>query len=141
MKRLLPLIALAVSAASFGQQPQPQPGDDPIGRQLFPPELVMSHHEEIGLQDKQRSAIRAEVVKLQSRVIDLQFQLGDESEKMVALLRGTPIDEAKVLEQADKVMALEREIKRLHLSTLIRIKNTLTPEQIAKLQEIRKRAP
>jgi Spy/CpxP family protein refolding chaperone len=60
---------------------------------------------------------------------------------MVNLLRGVPIDEAKVLEQADKVMAVERDVKKMHLSMLIRIKNLLTAEQIAKLQEIRRKAP
>ena len=51
----------------------------------------------------------------------------------------TPIDEARVLEQADKVMAQEREVKKMQLSMLVRIRNLLTPEQIAKLQEIRRR--
>jgi Spy/CpxP family protein refolding chaperone len=43
-----------------------------------------------------------------------------------------------VLEQADKIMGLEREVKRAHLTLLLRIKNTLTPEQIAKLEAMRK---
>ena len=59
--------------------------------------------------------------------------------KMASLLRSTPIDEARVLEQADKVMAQEREVKKMQLSMLVRIRNLLTPEQIAKLQEIRRR--
>jgi len=42
-----------------------------------------------------------------------------------------------VLQQADKVMALEHDIKKIQLTLLIRIKNTLTPEQIAKLRQLR----
>ena len=36
-------------------------------------------------------------------------------------------------------MSLEREIKRAQLTLLIRIKNSLTPEQLAKLDAFRKR--
>ena len=71
----------------------------------------MGHQDEIGLQEKQRAAIRAEVVKVQTRFIDMQWQLSEEGEKMANLLRAVPIDEAKVLEQADKVMTLEREVE------------------------------
>jgi Spy/CpxP family protein refolding chaperone len=138
--RQLFIAILLLSIPAFGQQP-PAPNDDPIGRQLFPPELVMGHQEELALQEKQRAAIRAEVVKVQTRFIDLQWQLSEDSEKMVNLLRGLPIDEAKVLEQADKVMAVERDVKKMQLSMLIRIKNLLTAEQIARLQEIRRKSP
>jgi len=138
MKRLF-ITLLFLSISAFAQQPPPN--DDPIGRQLFPPEMVMGHQEELGLQEKQRTAIRNEVHKVQSRFVDLQWQLSEDSEKMANLLRSTPIDEAKVLEPADKVMAQEREVTKAQLSMLVRIKNLLTPEQIAKLQEIRRRTP
>jgi len=138
MKRLF-ITLLFLSISAFAQQPPPN--DDPIGRQLFPPEMVMGHQEELGLQEKQRAAIRSEVHKVQSRFVDLQWQLSEDTEKMASLLRSTPIDEARVLEQADKVMAQEREVKKMQLSMLVRIRNLLTPEQIAKLQEIRRRTP
>jgi Spy/CpxP family protein refolding chaperone len=139
MKRLF-IALLFLSISAFAQQP-PQPNDDPIGRQLFPPEMVMGHQEELGLQEKQRAAIRSEVHRVQSRFVDLQWQLSEDTEKMANLLRSTPIDEARVLEQADKVMAQEREVKKMQLSLLVRIKNLLTPEQVAKLQEIRRKTP
>jgi hypothetical protein len=37
-------------------------------------------------------------------------------------------------------VAGEREIKKIHLSMLIRIKNSLTPEQVAQLRQIRSAA-
>ena len=136
MKRALLLLFVAGSALA---QQQPQ-GDDPVSRQLFPPELIMANQEELQLQEKQRATIRSEVVKLQGKVVDLQWQLSEDAEKLATALRTTPIDEAKALALADKVMAQEREVKRLHLAMLIRIKNALTPEQTAKLVEIRKRS-
>jgi hypothetical protein len=49
------------------------------------------------------------------------------------------VDEAAVLAQADKVMGLEREVKKAHLALLVRIKNLLTEAQKAKLTELRRR--
>ncbi|HSP16086.1 MAG TPA: periplasmic heavy metal sensor [Thermoanaerobaculia bacterium] len=128
------LVFLPFSAVA---QPQPHPQDDPIGRFLFPPELIMAHSQDIGLQDKQRDIVKSEVQKAQSRFFDLQWQAKEETDKMVKLLQQSPLDETKILEQADRVMSLEREIKRTHLSLLIRLRNMLTPEQQGKLQQYR----
>ena len=115
------------------------PGPDPIAETLFPPDLVMRHASDIALDDSQRSAIREAVQKAQSRFTDLQFDLQPEAERMVRLLQARPIDEAAVLAQADKVMSLEREIKKAHLSLLVRIKNQLTAAQQEKLAALRRR--
>jgi len=146
MKRLLILTTMVLACSAVWAQSMPAPAphppgppeQDPIANQLFPPELIMGHQDELQLQEKQRTAIRAEVVNLQTHVVDLQWQLSEAAERLATLLRSTPIDEAKALEQADKVMGIEREIKRLHLGTLIRIKNALTQEQIALLRQLRR---
>jgi Spy/CpxP family protein refolding chaperone len=129
LKRLALLLFIALPALAE---------DDPIGRYLFPPDLIMGHSQELNLLDRQRAAIKAEVQKAQSKFIDMQWDMKEETEKMVKLLQQTPADEARILEQADKVMALEREIKKTQLSLLIRIRNVLTPEQVAKLEELRR---
>jgi hypothetical protein len=49
------------------------------------------------------------------------------------------VDETQVLEEVDRILALEREMKRTQISLMVRIKNTLTPAQQAKLMEIRSR--
>ena len=133
IKRLALLLFVAVPL--FAQQPPP---DDPIARYLIPPDAIMAHSGELNLADKQRAAIKAEVQKAQSKFIDMQWDMKEETEKMVRLLQQTPADEARILEQADKVMALEREIKKTQLSLLIRIRNALTAEQVAKIEEIRR---
>jgi Spy/CpxP family protein refolding chaperone len=99
----------------------------------------MGHSQELNLQEKQRAAIKSEVQKAQSRFFDMQWDMKEETEKMVRLLQQSPADEARILEQADKVMALERDIKKTQLTLLIRIKNVLTAEQVAKLDAIRRR--
>ena len=128
------IAALLFPIALFAQAP---PQDDPIGRFLFPPELIMAHAQELGLQDKDRVAIKDEVGKAQSKFFDLQWQAKEETDKMVKLLQQSPADEAKILAQADRVMALERDIKRTHLTLLVRLRNMLSPEQQAQLQRLR----
>lgn len=144
MTRFLLLFVL-LPAASLIAQPQPQPGprpspeNDPIAKYLIPPELVMTHSQEIALTEAQSNAIKAELRKTQSKFLDLQWDMQEQSGRMIQLLQQAPVDEAKVLEQADKVMSLEHEIKRTQLTMLIRLKNQLTPAQINTLMSIRDR--
>ena len=137
MKSSLFILLVLAPLALFAQQPSPADAD-PIGRYLIPPELVMSQSEQIGLNEKQRATIKGEIRKMQTKFIDAQWDLQEETGKMTRLLQQSPADEGKILEQADKIMALEREIKRTHLALLVRIKNTLTAEQIAKLEALRR---
>lgn len=129
MKKIL-FVLFFVCAAAFAQ-------DDPIGQQLFPPDLIMAQSQKIHLDDKQRAAIKSEVHSAQSKFIDLQWDLKEAGETMAQMLQQTPIDEHRVLAQADTVMGLEHQIKKIQLTMLIRIKNALTPEQIAQLRQLR----
>jgi len=138
MKRFLCVLCVSVvSVVAYSQQP-PQ-DDDPIGKQLFPPDLIMSQAQRLRLDEKQRTIVKNEVQKAQAKFFDLQWEAKEAGEAMSQMLQQTPIDEAGVLAQADKVMSLEREIKKIHLSMLIRIKNSLTAEQIAQLRALRGR--
>ena len=127
------LIALSVSGRAQ------QPGHDPMAEHVFPPELVMRHAGDLALDERQRNAIKEAVQKAQSRFVDFQFDLQGEAERMVKLLQARPVDEAAVLAQADKVMGLEREVKKTHLALLVRIKNLLTPAQQERLAALRKK--
>ena len=126
------LLALFAAAAPAAE------GEDPFASYLFPPDRVMAKSQEIGLEDAQRRAIRDEVQKVQPKFTDLQFELQDESGKMVRLLQGSPVDEARVLEEVDRILALEKQIKKLQVTLLVRIKNILTPAQQARLTDIQK---
>ena len=122
------------------QEPPPQP-PDPIAGNLFPPELVMQHRRELSLTDEQKAAIRDESIKASTRFNELQWQMQDEMEAMATLMRGPVIDEQKALAQLDKVLNIEREVKRTQLGLSIRIKNKLTPEQQMKLHELQRNPP
>ena len=131
MKWLLLLLPVAALAQ---QQPRPE---DPISKYLIPPELVMAHAQDVGLTEAQSAAIKKEVRATQTKFLDLQWDMQEESGRMTQLLQQTPVDEAKVLDRADKIMALEREMKRAQLTLLVRLKNLLTPAQVAKLKMLR----
>ena len=124
-----------------GRPPGPGPGQGPEdwGRSFFPPELVMQHQSEIGLQDSQRAALTSAIQQAQGKFMDIQWKLSAEGEKMGRLLQGTQVDEAAVLDEVDRILNLEREIKRAQVGLMVRIKNTLTPEQQKKLADIRGR--
>jgi TonB-dependent SusC/RagA subfamily outer membrane receptor len=112
--------------------------DDPFASHLFPPDLIMSHQREIGLQDSQRTAIVNELQRAQASFVPAQWKMSGETERLETLLQSPTVNEALVLEQIDRVLAVEREIKRAQVGLLIRIKNTLSAQQQAKLAELRK---
>lgn len=123
-----------------GAPPRP-PHPDLIGENLFPPDLVMSHQQAIGLDENQKTSIRSEILKTQTRFTELQWQLQDAMESLGSLLKSNTVDEQQVLAQLDKVLNSEREIKRAQVGLMVRIKNKLTPEQQARLRQFREGGP
>jgi Spy/CpxP family protein refolding chaperone len=117
-----------------------QKPDDPIGENLIPPDLLLRHQQEIGLSADQKEFIKTEILKAQARFTELQLQLADEAETMISLVKQDRVDEQQTLLQLDKILNLEREIKRAQFALVIRIKNRLTPEQQSRLQELRSKA-
>ena len=115
--------------------------EDPFARYLFPPELVMANQQAINLTDRQRSAIQQAMKDAQGKFIDAQFKMSGEGEKLQRLLQGTSVDEAKVLDQVDRVLTIEREIKHVQLTLMIKIKNQLTADQQATLTSLRGSQP
>jgi Spy/CpxP family protein refolding chaperone len=150
---LTPLVLLIAPALRAQQQspqkpqiivdgvPQPdtrtQPAQDPFARFFIPPELVMQHQAEIGLTDAQRSTLMTAIQQAQSKFVEVQFKLAAEGQKLVGLLQGATIDESQTLDEVDRILALEREMKRAQVGLLVRIKNALTPVQQAKLMQVR----
>jgi len=138
MKALLCTFALVAGAGlARAEPPHPSKPEDAIAARLFPPELIMQHQQELAIDDKQRAAILREVEKTQSAVLPLQWQMGAAAGELSKALDEPKLDEARVLAQADKVMDLERQLKRAHLGLLVRLRNALSDAQRAKLKELR----
>jgi len=115
----------------------PVPPMDPLGDVMFPPELIMAHAREIGLTDEQKAFMRGEIQKTTTRFLELQWQLQDAMEALHQIMKPNSVDEQQALSQLDKVLDTERQIKHLHFSLGIRLKNQLTSEQQTKLRAMR----
>ena len=126
---------------AHAQGPRPGFAPDPVGEQIVPPELVMQHQAAIHLTETQRTALIAEVKRVQASAVDQQFEMQRAVERLVDALKADKPDEKQVIAQLDAVLAVEREIKRLHIGLAVRIKNLLSPEQLSQLRALRAGAP
>ncbi len=143
-RRFALLMALGLTAGSLHAQavaparPEPPRPEPTFEEQLFPPELIMQHQGELALTAEQRGAITDAVKRLQAQVIDVQWQMQYEQQKLAELLSQSPVEEQTALAQVDRVLDLERQVKKAHLGALIRIKNTLTAEQQRQLMALKR---
>jgi Spy/CpxP family protein refolding chaperone len=142
---LLLLVSLTASGPLVAQVPPVRPGPaaqplrtDPMEDALFAPELVMQHQRAIGLTTEQRTAITDAVKALQAQVVEFQWAMQEEQQTLTELLGQPTVAEATALAQVDRVLEIERQIKRTHLAALIRIKNTLSAEQQQQLRGLRR---
>jgi hypothetical protein len=142
IRSLLALALLASQAVAFGgpggggpDDLGPRPGS--FLRLLYPPRIVMRYATDIDLTANQKEQISEQVRETQKELIDVQWKLGEASNELEKLLEAERIDERAALAEAQKVMAIEQEVKERHLRLLIRIRNLLTPEQRAKLRMLR----
>lgn len=117
-------------------QPVP-PKPDPLAQLMFPPDLIMGHARQLGLTDEQKAFMRGEIQKTTMSFNELQWKLQDQMELLHEAMKSTSVNEQQVLAQLDKVLDVEREIKRLHIGLAVRLKNRLTPEQQEQLQKMR----
>lgn len=144
MKPTIPvLIATLIATALpvFAQGPGPsdrRPGRD---MPLFPPELVMRHAQALDLGEEQRETIIAEIQKMQSGVVPIEWELREQTQVLQEILAAYPVDERAALERIERVHDLELQIKKQHMGLLIRIKNLLSDAQRAELEELRRHAP
>jgi len=136
-RKQLFVLALAALIASpvFGFGPV---RPDPIGRLLFQPELIMEYRSKLELTEQQQDVLKTELQNAQAAIFDFKWQLNEESGKLKKILQTIPIDEDEMLAQSDRVMQLERKIKRVHLALLARLKNMLSEQQIQMLRELRR---
>jgi Spy/CpxP family protein refolding chaperone len=126
------MLMLVAPPAAFAQEGV----EKLLGQHLFPPELVMQHQRSIELKPAQRTAITEAIQQVQAKVVELQWRIQEEAQKLSELVQATSPNEEAVLAQMDRVLATEREIKRAHMTLLVRIKKALTLEQQAALRAL-----
>jgi Spy/CpxP family protein refolding chaperone len=139
MKRTLvvTLLAVALGVAALPAQ-NPRAGEDAMAKLLFDPQLVLRFAKEISLQPAQRTALVNAMKEAQGDMLDLQLQMAERHEELLKAMEALRVDETAALALVDKVLELEREMKKEQLQLLIRTKNALTREQQDRLRELKK---
>lgn len=132
----LPCLILMLFLGGAPLQAQ-RPPADPIGENLFPPDLIMRFQAELGLSDETRQAMMDDLQKAQPRFEQLNQQLQSEMAALAALLKNERVELEATLAQSDKMQKLEREQRHVQLTLMISLKNRLSPEQQAKLRTLR----
>jgi len=127
----------APGADNLPNRPPHPPNPDPLAHLMFPPDMIMNHARQLNLTDDQKAFMRSEIQKTTASFQDLQWKLQDQMELLQETMKSTSVNEQQALAQLDKVLELEREIKRLHIGLAVRLKNRLTPEQQDQLHKMR----
>ena len=130
-------LGILLGAAPAAAQAVPRAEADPFAAVLFPPELIMRHARAIRLNDEQRTTITRHIEQLQSRVVKMQWQLTEQMQALQETLARSGVDQDRAIDQLNRVLDTEKDIKKAHLEMLIRIKNVLRPEQQAELTRLR----
>jgi Spy/CpxP family protein refolding chaperone len=125
---------LAIAQPALGQNPKP---DDAFAQALFDPQLVLRHAQTIGLTGAQRRIILDALKATQTELGPLQAEMTEPALDLVELLNQSKVDETKVASTISQVLTIENEVKKKQALLLVRIKNALTPEQQARLRELR----
>lgn len=124
-----------LTAALGAGAPPLRAADDPFGAQLFSPELIMGHQADIQLKESQQRAIINEMKRMQSEMVEIQFKMKAAGAGFEGALSASKVDEAKALAALQELMKIENELKVLHVTGMVRIKNALTREQQEKLRK------
>src|SRR5438094_8502872 len=119
MTRRIPACAMllvAIMLSSLGPRAlrAQEASDKALGENLFPPELVMQNQQKLGLKPEQRTAITQAVQELQNKVVELQWRMQEEGQRLGEILQRNTVSESEALAQVDRVLAVERDVKRAH---------------------------
>lgn len=133
------LILLALACFSTGSANAADPKQDVFKGKLFPPNVILEHQAELNLSKEQFTAIKAAVVNVQANVAEHEWDLREAYQSIMAELDKQPIDQAQVLEYVDTALDAENEVKKQQVAMLVKLKNLLTDDQIAYLEEVQKK--
>lgn len=133
MNRLIwsALLALLVSLplAAFADEEE----EDPFEGRLFAPELIMANRNAIGLTSEQNRQIGELVVAVQQAVAGRTWEMQSAYFELMEVLDEPVVDEDRAISLAKQAVDSETEIKLEQMRLLIRLRNLLTPEQVAVL--------
>ena len=100
-----------------------------IEHALIPPHVLLAHSDALQLTNTQSTEILELTNTARAQLTSSDADLNRTTEALRLALTATPIDEEAAIQAAREVSAVEDEIKLIHLRMLIRVQNTLTPQQ------------
>ena len=122
------LLALPLAAVAEEEE------DDPFDGRLISPELIMANRSAIDLTRDQHKQIGELMVAVQQAVAGKTWEMQSAYFELMEVLDEEQIDEDRAIALARQAVDTENEIKLEQMRLLIRLRNLLTPEQVAVLQ-------
>ncbi len=109
-----------------------QPGMGPMGE---PGERLLRMADQLGLSDAQRSQIQSIFAEAKTANEPLWQEMEAAREQMQTLM-SSGASEAQLQAQHSQMQALHQQMSDRHFATMMAVREVLTPEQRAKLQEM-----
>jgi Spy/CpxP family protein refolding chaperone len=134
---LTALVALLALAATAGARPplgggfHGRHGDDHHER------FLERHADRLGVDDATREAIEAKFDGARSQAEPLRVAVRQAHRQLHEMLRADAPDREAVLAQSDAIGALETELRKLRITTLLDVRAMLSEEQRAEMVSIR----
>jgi Spy/CpxP family protein refolding chaperone len=109
---------------------------DPMKRALVEPIMAIEFAQEIGLTRTQRNQIEDELKAARVKFRTLEDRLQSETRIMFELLGRPDVTEREALDQLDRILDLEKQIKQVNLLCSLHVRAQLRPEQRERLQSL-----
>jgi Spy/CpxP family protein refolding chaperone len=134
---LVVVIGALLGARGLAQSQTPTLSDlDPMKRALLEPVMALHYGDQIGLSKSQRASIDEDLRQAKAQFSEIQAQLDREMSHLNGLLEAPELQEQEAIAQLDRVLNLERAIKRVNLLCALRVRAQLTRAQREKLRTL-----
>lgn len=110
---------------------------DVFQESLYSAETVMKNRDKIALTDQQAEKIKKIHSQNAGEFSTLKWDLEAATTKLKTLLDEPKVNQEAVQKQMDLVLQLENQLKKKQLTTLVAIKNELTPNQQKELDQLK----
>ncbi len=104
--------------------------------EMFRPELLEKLADKIGADTQTVTKIKDLVYNANKQVIDLKAEMERNQLEMRRLMDQEAPDEKVIMQQIDKIGAVEIKLRKNRISLMLSVRKLLTPEQRTKLKEL-----
>lgn len=140
MKALPQILLVGFLLSCGGAALRAQALPEPIVQNFYPPELVRVTYPALNLTDDQKATLQAADERISNRIAQNKKAIAQETARLATLVKAEKLDSDAILAQTDRILALEQDSQRATLALMLKIRETLTPEQQAKLKDFKAKA-